>query len=38
MKTMCPPGYHHSGLMATHALGHMMYGDNTSNVFKASKS
>ena len=20
MKTMCPPGYHHNGFMATHAL------------------
>ena len=26
MKIMCPPGYHHSGFVATHALGHMMYG------------
>ena len=26
MKTMCPPGYHHSGFVATHALGHIMYG------------
>ena len=26
MKTMCPPGYHHNGPVATHALGHMMYG------------
>ena len=27
MKTMCPPGYHHNGfVVATHALGHMMYG------------
>ena len=26
MKTMCPPGYHHSGFVVTHALGHMMYG------------
>ena len=25
MKIMCPPGYHHNGFMATHALGHMMY-------------
>ena len=25
LKTMCPPGYHHSGFMATHALRHMMY-------------
>ena len=28
MKTMCPPGYHHNGFVATHALGHMMYGYN----------
>ena len=26
MKTMCPPGYHHNGFVANHALGHMMYG------------
>ena len=26
MKTMCPPDYHHNGFVATHALGHMMYG------------
>ena len=25
MKTMCPSGYHHNGIVATHALGHMMY-------------
>ena len=24
MKTMCPPGYHHNGLVETHALGNMM--------------
>ena len=24
MKTMCPPGHHHNGFVATHALGHMM--------------
>ena len=23
MKTMCPPGYHHNGFVATHALGYM---------------
>ena len=23
---MCPPGYHHNGFVATHALGHMIYG------------
>ena len=21
IKTICPPGYHHSGFVATHALG-----------------
>ena len=26
MKTMCPPGNHHNGSVATHALEHMMYG------------
>ena len=26
MKTMCPPSYHHIGFVASHALGHMMYG------------
>ena len=25
MKTMCPPGYHHNGFVATHALGHMKH-------------
>ena len=23
METMCPPGYHHNGFVATHARGHM---------------
>ena len=23
MKTICPPGYHHNGFVATHAPGHM---------------
>ena len=23
---MCPPGYHHNGFVAYHALGQMMYG------------
>ena len=34
MKTMCPPGYHHNGFVATHALGHMMYdcGDNREDT------
>ena len=26
MKTVCLPGYHHNGLVAAHALGHMIYG------------
>ena len=26
MKTIGPAGYHHNGLVATHALGHMIYG------------
>ena len=26
MKTKCPPNYHHSGFVATHVLGRMMYG------------
>ena len=25
MKTMCPPGYHHNGFVATDALGHITY-------------
>ena len=25
MKTMCPPGCHHNGIVAFQALGHMMY-------------
>ena len=31
MKTMCPPGYHHNGFVATHALGHMMYGSSCTS-------
>ena len=26
MKTLCPPSYHHNGFVASHALGHMIYG------------
>ena len=26
MKTLCPPAYHRNGFVATHALGHKMYG------------
>ena len=25
METICPPGYHHNGFVATHAFGDMMY-------------
>ena len=25
MKTIWPPGYHHNGSVAIHALGHVMY-------------
>ena len=28
MKIMGAPGYHHNGFVATHALGHMMYGSS----------
>ena len=28
MKTMWPPGYHHSGFVATHALWHLTFGSN----------
>ena len=33
MKTMCPPGHHRNGFVATHALGHMIYG-----LFKKSNT
>ena len=36
MKTMCPPGFHHSGFVATHALGHMMYAHLASVRFEHS--
>ena len=29
---MCPPGYHHNGFVATHTLGHMMYGYNRNRT------
>ena len=33
MKTMCPPGYHHNGFVATHALGHELHcGDNREDT------
>ena len=33
MKTMCSPGYHQNGFVATHALGHMMYGYATKPLW-----
>ena len=35
MKTMCPPGYKRNGLVATHALVHIMYGRGslTTNLY-----
>ena len=38
MKTMCPPGYHHNGFVATHALGHMMYGTSYGQVHELPQS
>ena len=36
MKTMCPPGYHHNGFVANHALRHMMYGFNRISCNRTS--
>ena len=33
MKTMCPPGYHHNGFVATHALGHIVRNNPCFNLF-----
>ena len=33
MKTMCPPGYHLNGFVATYALGYMMYGLMTIYIY-----
>ena len=38
MKTMCHPGYHHNGFVATHALGHMMYGCMSCQVHELPQS
>ena len=38
MKTMCPPGYHHNGFVATHALGHMMCGSSCAQVHALPQS
>ena len=36
MKTMCPPGYHHNGFVATHALRHIYYAHLPSVRFEHS--
>ena len=33
---MCPPGYHHNGIMAARELGHTMYGYICINDAKMS--
>ena len=38
MKTMCRPGYHHNGFVATHALGHMMYRTSCAQVHELPQS
>ena len=37
MKTMCPPGYHRNGFVATHALGHMMFHIAGTNEPKSAQ-
>ena len=38
LKTMCPPGYHHNGFVATHALGHMMYVHHVPKCMSCHKA
>ena len=38
MKTMCPPLYHYNGFVATHVLGHMMYGSSCAQVHELPQS
>ena len=38
VKTMCPPGYRHSGFVATHAIGHMMYDSSCTQVHELPQS
>ena len=38
MKTMCPPGYHHNGFVATHALGHIMYGSSCASCTSCAQT
>ena len=35
METVCPPGYHLNGFVATHALGHMRAYDREGTVISA---
>ena len=35
MKTMCPPGYHNNGFVATHALGHMIRHSQSNRTSSA---
>ena len=37
MKTMCTPTSHHNGFVATHALGHIMYGYHVLYTLKYHK-
>ena len=37
MKTMCPPGYPENDFVATHALGHMIYGSVPKRNFMYRK-
>ena len=38
MKTMCPPSYHHSGFVATYALGHMINNHTCVQVHELPQS
>ena len=38
MKTMYPPGYHHNGFVATHALRHMMNRTSCAQVHELPQS
>ena len=38
MKTMCSPGYHHNGFVATHTLGHMMNRTSSAQVHELPQS
>ena len=38
MKTMCPPGYHHNGFVATHALGNSCNRTSCAQVHELPQS